>query len=74
MSDTLHCPNCPKGKLYPFRPVTAAEEKHIAAELRGKKGAHGFWRCEGSTSLGQCLWVQPYHARSQGFSLPASFS
>ncbi|MET9082943.1 hypothetical protein ACIPX0_02290 [Streptomyces sp. NPDC090075] len=70
---TLHCPNCPRGKLHPFRRVTEEEEKYIASVFE-KKGAHGFWRCEGKTSQGQCLWVQPYFNQSDGFSLPASFS
>ncbi|MFJ5303947.1 hypothetical protein [Streptomyces sp. NPDC088350] len=70
----IHCPNCPQGKLHPFRRVNAKEEQHIEKELRGKKGAHGFWRCQGKTALGQCLWVQPYSNQSAGFSLPASFS
>ncbi|MFE7861224.1 hypothetical protein [Streptomyces sp. NPDC057403] len=73
MSSELHCPNCPDGKLYPFRKVTAEEERHIASVYK-KKGAHGFWRCQGKTKLGQCLWVQPYFNQGDGFSLPASFS
>jgi hypothetical protein len=73
MSDTIHCPRCPKGKLHSFRRVTAKEEKHIAS-VYPKKGAHGFWRCEGRTPLGQCLWVQPYYNQSDGFDLPPSFS
>ncbi|MEW1833209.1 hypothetical protein [Streptomyces sp. NPDC088196] len=74
MSDRIHCPRCPKGKLHPFRRVNAKEEKHIEKVLNGAKGAHGFWRCEGKTTLGQCLWVQPYTVQSDGFSLPPEFS
>lgn len=72
MSDRIHCPRCPRGRLHPFRKVNAEEERYIASA--GRSGAHGYWRCEGRTSLGQCLWVQPYFNQRDGLSLPASFS
>ena len=72
MSDYIHCPTCPKGRAYAFRQVNKAEETYIES-LRGKKEAPGYFRCQGGTAAGQCLWVQPRWNQSKGFSLPASF-
>ncbi|MGW3415269.1 hypothetical protein [Streptomyces sp. NPDC000888] len=68
----IHCPRCPKQKAYPFRQVNKAEEAHIAT-TRGTDAA-GYRRCQGKTTKGQCLWVQPQFNQRMGFSLPESFS
>ncbi|MES5821083.1 hypothetical protein [Streptomyces sp. RG80] len=73
MSDYIHCPSCPKGKAYSFRKVDKAEEKYIAT-VRPAKDAPGYFRCQGETAAGQCLWVQPRWNQGKGFRLPPQFS
>ncbi|WP_328871396.1 hypothetical protein OHT76_15445 [Streptomyces sp. NBC_00287] len=73
MPDYIYCPNCPKGKAHPFRRVNKTEQAYISSK-RGKKDAPGYFRCEGKTSKGQCLWVQPRWNQGKGFSLPEDFS